>query len=108
MLGASAQASELPVKIARPVMKMRRRPTKSASLPPISMNAAKVNAYPATTHSSSESDMCSDRRIDGSATLTTVLWQLDHEQPHRHGGERPPFYFCSGVTKRCIFGSPRC
>ena len=43
-LGASPQARLAAVKTARPIMKIRRRPRKSASLPPISMNAAKVSA----------------------------------------------------------------
>ena len=42
--GASPQASDAPVKIASPTMKMRRRPSRSASLPPVSMNAANVSA----------------------------------------------------------------
>ena len=43
-LVASPQASDDAVKIARPVMKMRRRPRKSASLPPVSMSTANVSA----------------------------------------------------------------
>ena len=43
-LGASPHARLAPVKIARPKTKTRRRPRKSASLPPVSMNAAKVRA----------------------------------------------------------------
>ena len=41
---ASPQASEAPVKITRPVMKMSRRPSRSASFPPISMKAANASA----------------------------------------------------------------
>ena len=41
---ASPQASDESVKIARPVRKTRRRPKKSASLPPESMRTAKVSA----------------------------------------------------------------
>ena len=43
-LGASPQASEAPVKIARPTMKRRRRPKRSASLPPVSRKAPNVSA----------------------------------------------------------------
>ena len=43
-LGASAQASEEPLKTARPMTKTRRRPNRSASLPPVSMSAANVSA----------------------------------------------------------------
>src|SRR5256885_2274887 len=45
------------------------------------MNAANVSAYPATTHSSSDSDMCSDPRIEGSATFTTVLSSMIMNSP---------------------------
>ena len=43
-LGAKPQARLAPVNTARPSMKISRRPKKSASFPPISMNAAKVSA----------------------------------------------------------------
>ena len=42
--GARPQARDAPVKTARPTMKISRRPRKSASLPPMSMNAANVSA----------------------------------------------------------------
>ena len=42
--GARPQARLAPVKTARPTMKISRRPRKSASLPPVSMNAANVSA----------------------------------------------------------------
>jgi len=43
-LGAMPQASEDRVKIRRPKMKIRRRPSMSASLPPVSIRTAKVSA----------------------------------------------------------------
>ena len=43
-VGASPQASEESVKIAIPTMKMRRRPMRSPSLPPVIRSAAKVSA----------------------------------------------------------------
>jgi hypothetical protein len=43
-LGASAQASEELAKTARPAMNRRRRPRRSASLPPVSISAANVSA----------------------------------------------------------------
>ena len=43
-LGASPQARLAAVKTASPIMKINRRPRKSASLPPVSMNAANVSA----------------------------------------------------------------
>ena len=42
--GASPHASDAPVKTTRPIMKISRRPSRSASLPPVSMNAANVSA----------------------------------------------------------------
>ena len=41
---ARPQAREAAVKIARPTMKIRRRPNMSASFPPVSMRTAKVSA----------------------------------------------------------------
>ena len=43
-LPARPQASEEAVKITRPTMKIRRRPNRSASLPPVSISTAKVSA----------------------------------------------------------------
>ena len=43
-LPARPQASDEPVKMMRPATKIRRRPSRSASLPPVSMNAPKVRA----------------------------------------------------------------
>ncbi len=53
-LPASPQPREERVKIASPTTKINRRPSRSASFPPVSMSAPNVSAYPATTHSSSE------------------------------------------------------
>ena len=43
-LGARPQASDEAVKMRRPAMKMRRRPSRSASFPPVSMSTANVRA----------------------------------------------------------------
>jgi hypothetical protein len=43
-VGASAQAREAALKMPSPVTNTRRRPKRSASLPPVSMSAAKVSA----------------------------------------------------------------
>ncbi len=43
-LGARPQASEARVKMARPTMKILRRPSMSASLPPVSISTANVSA----------------------------------------------------------------
>ena len=101
--GASPQASEAPVKTVRPTMKIRRRPKKSASLPPISMKAAKVSAYPATIHSRPSRLMPSERRIDGSATFTTVLSSMIMNSPTDTAASVHHFLF-SGVTKRFMLG----
>ena len=69
------------MKTARPATNTSRRPSRSASFPPVSMNAAKLSAYPVTTHSSCESDMPRSRSIDGSATFTTVLSSMIMKSP---------------------------
>ena len=43
-VAARPQASDEIVKVTSPIRKMRRRPKKSASLPPVSMSTAKVSA----------------------------------------------------------------
>ena len=45
-------------------------------------NAPKVSAYPATTHSSSETCRWSDFSIDGSATFTIVLSSMIMNRPN--------------------------
>ncbi len=69
--GAKPQASDESVKTARPTMKMRRRPKRSPSLPPVISRAAKTSAYAVTIHSSCAIEMWRSRSIDGSATFTT-------------------------------------
>ncbi len=49
-LVASAQASEPSVKIAIPTMKTRRRPNRSAALPPSSRKPPKASEYAVTIH----------------------------------------------------------
>ena len=72
-LPASPHASDDPVKIPRPIRKIRRRPNMSASLPPVSIRTAKTRAYALTIHSSSETPRPRSRLIEGNATFTTVL-----------------------------------
>ena len=81
-LEARPQAREARVKIVMPVTKTSRRPYASASLPPISISAANVSAYPETTHSSSERPTPRSRWIDGSATFTTVLSSMIMNSPN--------------------------
>ena len=73
--------SEAPVKITSPATKIFRRPIMSASFPPVSSNTPKVSAYAFTTHSSSEMLMPRSLRIEGSATLTTVLSSMIMKSP---------------------------
>ena len=62
-------------------MKILRRPSMSASLPPESSSTPKVSAYALTTHSSSELLIPRSPWIDGSATLTTVLSSMIMNNP---------------------------
>src|SRR5215211_4822394 len=71
--GASAQSSEAREKIASPAANSLRRPSRSASEPAVSTSAASVSAYASTTHWRSVKLPPRSRRIDGSATLTTVM-----------------------------------
>src|SRR5207237_8094479 len=81
-LPARPQPSDDSVKMTSPTTNMSRRPMRSASLPPVSMSAPKVRAYPVTTHSSSETFRCSDFWIVGSATFTIVLSSMIMNRPN--------------------------
>ncbi len=70
------------MKITSPTMKMRRRPSMSASFPPVSISEANVSAYPVTIHSSSDRSAWRSAAIDGSATLTTVLSSMIMKSPN--------------------------
>ena len=61
---------------------MRRRPNRSASLPPVIMSDAKVSAYATTTHSSDASLTWRSFSIVGSATFTTVLSSMIMNRPN--------------------------
>ena len=79
---ASPHQTDAPVKITSPAMKTARRPSMSASLPPLRSSTPKVSAYALTTHSSSEMEMPRSSRIEGSATLTTVLSSMIMNSPN--------------------------
>ena len=51
-LGATPQASEATANQIAPIMKMRRRPSRSPSVPPRRSNPARVSVYPLTIHCS--------------------------------------------------------
>ena len=80
-LVASPQASEASVKIVRPTTKISRRPSMSASFPPVSISDANVRAYPVTIHSSSERPTWRSAAIEGRATFTTVLSSMIMNSP---------------------------
>ena len=69
---ASAHASEAAVNRARPSIRIRRRPRRSAARPPNSRNPPNVSAYAVTTHCSPVALRCRSRPIVGSETLTIV------------------------------------
>ncbi len=69
---ASPQAREAREKTRNPTAKTRLRPKRSAREPAVSRKAARVRAYASITHWSPEKFACSEARISGRATLTTV------------------------------------
>src|SRR6266550_1293455 len=77
---ARPPANEPMVKRSVPPMNMRRRPYRSPARPPSRRRPPKAMAYAFTTHSRLVAVKCSDRWIDGSATLTmatsstTISW----------------------------------
>ncbi len=71
--GASAAAADAAVKMASPMMNMRRRPKRSPSAAPVRRKTAKVSVYAFTVHSSSSIVAPRSVRITGSAVETTRL-----------------------------------
>ena len=71
--GARLQSSEPSVNVARPVWKVRRRPTRSAVEPDSIRRLASTRVYASTVHCRPETDACRSCWMDGSATLTIVL-----------------------------------
>src|SRR6266496_2756135 len=91
--------SDAPVKITRPAMKIARRPSRSASFPPVRSSTPNVRAEAFTTHSSSEIPMPRSFWIDGSATFTTVLSSMIMNSPTATATSVHHFRF-SGVKSR--------
>src|ERR1700722_2279470 len=71
-LGARLQASEPIVNTARPIWKIIRRPTRSATDPDSISREAITSRYASTVHCRPETVAWKSREIDGSATLTIV------------------------------------
>ena len=78
---ARPHQSEALVNTAMPMTKISRRPYASATLPPISISAANVSAYPVTIHCSDDRSVPRSRWIDGRATFTTVLSSMIMKRP---------------------------
>src|SRR5437764_6720709 len=92
---------DAPVKISSPATKILRRPIMSASFPPVRSSTPNVSAYALTTHSSSEMLIPRSLRIDGSATLTTVLSSMIMNSPTATAASVHHFLF-SGVKSRAL------
>src|SRR6516225_58369 len=67
---ASPQASEAAVNTAAPMIKTRRRPSRSASRPPSSKNPPNASAYALSTHCRPTGENPSPRWIAGNASVT--------------------------------------
>jgi hypothetical protein len=67
---ARPSSSELTVKISKPTMNRRRRPSKSASRPPSNSTPPKKIAYAVMTHCKLSWEKPRSVLIDGSATFT--------------------------------------
>ena len=71
--GARLHSSEPAVNTPRPVWKVLRRPTRSAVAPENISRLASTTVYASIVHCRPDTDECSSRPIDGSATFTIVL-----------------------------------
>src|SRR5581483_11881300 len=72
-LVATAASTEPAQKIPTPVSITRFRPSRSPSVPPVSMSAANASMYPSTIHCRPLTLVLSDVWMSASATLTIVL-----------------------------------
>ena len=84
------------MKTARPTRKIRRRPKRSAALPPRRRKPAKVSVYALMTHWRFVELKCRSLWMDGSATLTidasstTMNWPTQTSaSTSQEGTERP-------------------
>ena len=71
--GARLHSSEPTVKTLRPAWKVLRRPMRSAVAPENISRLASTSVYASMIHCRPDTDECSSRPIDGSATFTIVL-----------------------------------
>ena len=92
------------VKMARPAMKMRLRPNRSAARPPSSMKPAKVRVYALTTHWRPDPLKPRSFWIDGSATFTmetsrtTMNWPTQTRVRRSHAATVRPG--TTSITRR--------
>jgi hypothetical protein len=70
--GARLHAAEQTANRTRPVLKTRRRPTRSPVAPEVMTRLARPSTYASTTHWRSAMPACRSRPMVGSATLTAV------------------------------------
>ena len=71
--GASAAATEAPVKMPSPITNIRRRPKRSPSAAPVRRKTAKLRVYALTVHSRSSIEAPRSPRITGREMVTTRL-----------------------------------
>jgi len=72
MLGASPPSTENTPKIAAPIMKIRRRPYRSASFSPVTIRTPRTRAYPLITRCAVVRSVPMSFSIWGIATLSAV------------------------------------
>lgn len=75
-LGASEHSREPAVKATRPATNTLRRPIRSAVEPASISSEARTRVYASMLHWSPATEASRSRRIEGSATLSTVLSRL--------------------------------
>ena len=96
--GAAAHAADPTVNKVTPPRNAARFPNRAPRAPPAISSAAYTSEYNAATHARPVPDACSDTRMSGSITFTTVALYIDSSSP-RHttastapdlGPGRPP------------------
>jgi hypothetical protein len=101
---ARPQASDEAVKMTSPMTKIERRPSRSASLPPLRSRTPNVSAYAFTTHSSPAWLIPRSSCIAGSATFTTVLSSMIMNKPNVTAASVHHFRF-STAKSRALTGA---
>ena len=69
---AAPPSTDMSMKIVVPTKKIRFRPNRSASLPPVTISIPKTSAYALITHCTVETSLSKAFSIEGSATLSAV------------------------------------